>query len=426
MPAHVVVGTQWGDEAKAKVVDYLADGIDAVVRYNGGANAGHTVEVGDEKFIFHLIPSGILRARTKCILAGGVVIDLEQLCKESDELLEREIVVDRNLLISGDAHVVMPYHKALDVARNEAAGGIGTTARGIGPVYADKHAYRGVRVTDLFDKKLLLEKIRIALSEKNTVFEHVYGMPPFEPANVVAELEPYIEKIKDLVADTSLLINQMLDDGKTLLFEGAQGTMLDIDHGTYPYVSSSHPVGGGVCTGAGIGPQRIDRIIGVVKAYITRVGSGPMVTERTDEAGEYLRKKGAEYGATTGRPRRCGWFDCLIAKHAKRVNGLTEIAITKLDVLDELETISICEAYIHKGERLDELPKSAAVLGECEPILTEIPGWREDITGITRYSDLPENAKNYVSSLEEIVGCPVTFIGVGPKRSQTIPVPQAK
>ncbi len=423
MPAHVVVGTQWGDEAKAKVVDFLAENIDAVVRYNGGANAGHTVAVGDETFIFHLIPSGILRARTKCMLASGVVIDLEQLCRESDELLERKVVVEGSLLISEDAHVVMPYHKALDVARNKSAGGVGSTARGIGPVYADKHAYRGIRVGDLFDRERLLEKIRIALSEKNVVFEQVYDMPTFEPEQVVAEIEPYLEKVRPFVTDTSLLINRMLDEGKTLLFEGAQGTMLDIDHGTYPYVSSSNPVGGGVCTGAGIGPQRIDRIIGVVKAYITRVGNGPMPTELKNADGEYLRSKGAEFGATTGRPRRCGWFDCLIARHAKRVNGLTEIAVTKLDVLDDLETINICEAYSYKGQTLTELPRSAAALSECEPILTELPGWREDTSQITRYDDLPEKARNYVNNLAEIIGCPATLIGVGPKRSQTIRVP---
>ena len=423
MPAHVVVGTQWGDEAKAKVVDYLAENIDAVIRYNGGANAGHTVAVGDKTFIFHLIPSGILRARTKCILASGVAIDMEQLCIESDELLERGVVVDGSLLISEDAHVVMPYHKALDVARNKRAGSIGTTARGIGPVYADKHAYCGIRVGDLFDKKRLAEKLSIALSEKNVVFEKLYDLPPYDPEQIIAELEPYIEKIRPFVANTSLLINQMLDEGKTLLFEGAQGTMLDIDHGTYPYVSSSNPIGGGVCIGAGIGPQHIERIIGVVKAYITRVGAGPMVSELVNDEGEYLRAKGAEFGATTGRPRRCGWFDCLVAKHASRVNGLTEIAITKLDVLDELETINLCEAYSYKGERLTDFPKSVAVLNECEPILAAIPGWQKDTSNITSYEDLPENARNYVSSLGEIVGCPVTFIGVGPRRSQTIRVP---
>ncbi len=424
MPAHVVVGTQWGDEAKAKVVDYLAENIDAVARYNGGANAGHTVAVGDETFIFHLIPSGILRSRTKCILASGVAVDLEQLFIESNELVERGIVVEGNLLISEDAHVVMPYHKALDIARNKRAGGIGTTARGIGPVYADKHAYCGIRAGDLFDRKRLIEKLEIALVEKNVVFEQLYKMPTFDPERIAAELEPYIRKIEPFVANTSLIINEMLDEGKTVLFEGAQGTMLDIDHGTYPFVSSSNPIVGGVCVGAGIGPQHIDRIIGVVKAYITRVGSGPMVSELTNDDGEYLREKGGEYGATTGRPRRCGWFDCLVLKHAKRVNGLTEVALTKLDVLDGLETIKICEAYSYKGERITELPKNAAALNECEPILTEIPGWQEDTSQITQYEDLPENARNYVSSLEEIIGCPVTFIGVGPKRSQTIKVPR--
>ncbi len=424
MPAQVVVGTQWGDEGKAKIVDFLAENADAVVRFNGGANAGHTVAVGNEQFIFHLVPSGILRSRAMCILSGGVVVELEQLCAEVAELLERKIVVDENLLISENCHVVMPYHKALDIARNKRADSIGTTARGIGPVYSDKHAYMGIRVGDLLDRKGLLEKIRAALSEKNIVFDQIYHIPPFDPEQVVAELEPYIEKIKPFVANTSLLINKLLDEGKTVLFEGAQGAMLDINHGTYPFVTSSHPIGGGVCVGAGIGPQRIEKILGVVKAYITRVGNGPMPTELEDETGEYLRTKGGEFGATTGRPRRCGWFDCLVAKHAKRLNGLTEIAITKLDVLDELENIKICQAYSYRGETLTELPVQADVLSECEPILTELPGWQEDLSEITSYSDLPEKAKSYVSSLEETVGCPVTFIGVGPKRSQVILAPQ--
>ncbi len=424
MPAYVVLGTQWGDEAKAKVVDFLADDVDVVVRYNGGANAGHTVAVGDEQFIFHLVPSGILHEGTQCILASGVAIDVEQLCREIDELKERNVMVGDNLLIAGNAHVVMPYHKALDVARNKSAASIGTTARGIGPVYADKHAYMGIIVGDLFEQERLRDKLRTALKEKNVVFERIYNIPPFDPDEIMAELKPYIERIRPLVTDTSLLINSLLDEGKTVLFEGAQGTMLDIDHGTYPYVSSSHPIGGGVCVGAGIGPHRIDRIIGVVKAYTTRVGNGPMPTELKNETGEHLRTKGAEFGATTGRPRRCGWFDCLIAKHAKRVNGLTEVAITKLDVLDELETIKVCEAYSYRGERITEMPARGAILEECDPILTELPGWKEDISQVTSYSDLPEKAKNYVSSLAEIIGCPVTLVGVGPRRNQTIPVPR--
>ena len=423
MPAYAVVGTQWGDEAKAKVVDFLAGNVGAVARYNGGANAGHTVAIGDEQFIFHLIPSGMLREGTKCIITSGVVVDLEQLCKEIDELASRNVIIGENLLISENAHVVMPYHKALDVARNTGSSSIGTTARGIGPVYSDKHAYMGIRVGDLFETKRLHDKLQIALKEKNVVFQQVYDVSPFEPQQIIAELEPLIERIKPFVTNTSLLINTLLDNGQTVLFEGAQGTMLDIDHGTYPYVSSSHPIGGGVCIGAGIGPQRLERIIGVVKAYITRVGNGPMPTELKDETGEHLRTKGAEYGATTGRPRRCGWFDCLIAKHAKRVNGLTEIAITKLDVLDELKNIKICEAYSYRGERITELPGRGMVLEECEPIFTELPGWEEDISQVTSYSELPEKAKNYVTSLAEIVGCPVTLVGVGPRRTQTLAVP---
>ncbi|UCD57600.1 MAG: adenylosuccinate synthase, partial [Candidatus Hydrogenedentota bacterium] len=358
----------------------------------------------------------------RCIIASGVAIDLEQLCREIGELTQRNVMVDENLLVSENAQVVMPYHKALDVARNKRANGIGTTARGIGPVYSDKHAYIGIRVNDLFDTERLIEKLRTALSEKNIVFEQLYDIPAFDPEQVAAELEPYVQKVKPFVTNTSLLINKLLDDGKMVLFEGAQGTMLDVDHGTYPYVTSSHPIVGGVCVGGGIGPQRIDRIIGVVKAYITRVGNGPMPTELKKESGEYLRTKGNEFGATTGRPRRCGWFDCLVAKHAKRVNGLTEVAITKLDVLDELETIKICEAYSCRGERITELPQQTDMLHECEPILTELPGWQEDISEVTSFSNLPERAKNYVLSLGETIGCPVTFVGVGPKRTQTIPV----
>ncbi len=423
MPAHVVVGTQWGDEAKAKVVDFLAESAAAVVRFNGGANAGHTVAVDNEKFIFHLVPSGILHPDTMCIIASGVAVELQQLCSEIDELAGRSMTVDKNLRISEGAHVVMPYHKALDVARNKRANSIGTTARGIGPVYSDKHAYMGIRVNDLFDRERLLAKLRTALGEKNVVFERLYDIPAFDPEQIADELGPYAEKIRPLVANTSLLINRLLDEGKTVLFEGAQGTMLDIDHGTYPYVTSSHPISSGVCVGAGIGPQRLERIIGVVKAYITRVGNGPMPTELKNKTGEYLRARGGEFGATTGRPRRCGWFDCLVAKHAKRINGLTEVAVTKLDVLDELETIRICEAYSYRGERLTEFPEQADMLYECEPILTELPGWQEDTSSVTSYSDLPEKAKSYVSSLEEIIGCPVTLIGVGPERSQTIMAP---
>jgi adenylosuccinate synthase len=420
MPANVVVGTQWGDEAKARVVDYLADSADAVVRFNGGANAGHTVAVDDIKFIFHLVPSGILHSRAKCIISSGVVIELQQLCEEIDELIERNMLVSENLLVSENAHGVMPYHKALDVARNKNAKSIGTTARGIGPVYSDKHAYMGIRVNDLFDRKGLLEKLKASLKEKNVVFEKVYGIRAFDPREIVADLEPYIEKIRPFVANTSLLINQLLDEGKTVLFEGAQGTMLDVNHGTYPYVTSSHPISGGVCVGAGIGPRRLDRIIGVMKAYITRVGNGPMPTELKDETGEYLQRKGAEFGATTGRPRRCGWFDCLVARHAKRVNGLTEVAVTKLDVLDDLETIKICEAYSYRGQRLTEFPEQADVLYECQPVLTEFPGWQTDTSEVTSYSELPDEAKRYVSTLVEAIGCPATLIGVGPKRSQTI------
>ncbi len=420
MPAHVVVGTQWGDEAKARVVDVLAEEADAVVRFNGGANAGHTVAVDNEKYVFHLVPSGILRPRTKCIITGGVVIELEQLCKEIDEIASRNRFVKENLLISESAHVVMPYHKALDIARNKLSSSIGTTARGIGPVYSDKHAYMGIRVTDLFNRERLIEKLGASLKEKNVVFEKVYDIPAFDPRQIASELEPFIEKIRPFAANTSLIINEMLNEGRTVLFEGAQGTMLDVSHGTYPYVTSSHPISGGVCVGAGIGPKWLDRIIGVVKAYITRVGNGPMPTELKDELGERLRKRGDEYGATTGRPRRCGWFDSLVARHAKRVNGLTEVAITKLDVLDELETIKVCEAYSYRGQRITEFPEQVEILDECEPIFAEFPGWQTDTSDITSFSDLPEAARRYISKLEEIIDCPATLIGVGPKRSQTI------
>ncbi|RJP22545.1 MAG: adenylosuccinate synthase [Candidatus Abyssobacteria bacterium SURF_5] len=420
MPAHVVVGTQWGDEAKARVVDFLADNADAVVRFNGGANAGHTVAVDAEKFIFHLIPSGILHPNTKCIIASGVAIELQQLSKEIDELAARQRDVGNNLLISESAHVVMPYHKALDVARNKGAGSIGTTARGIGPVYSDKHAYMGIRVSDLFDRRQLVIKLDSILKEKNILLEKLYDLPAFTAEQIVAELDPLIEKIRPYTTNASLTINTMLDQGKTVIFEGAQGTMLDINHGTYPYVTSSNPISGGVCVGAGIGPHRINRIIGVVKAYITRVGNGPMPTELTDGVGEYLRQRGNEFGATTGRPRRCGWFDCLVAKHAKRVNGLTELAVTKLDVLDELETIKICEEYSYRGRHITEFPEQVDMLPDCKPIFTEFRGWRTDTSRITSFSDLPDEAKRYVSKLEEVMDSPATLVGVGPKRSQTI------
>jgi adenylosuccinate synthase len=421
MSAIVIVGAQWGDEGKGKITDYLAKTADVVVRYQGGNNAGHTVVVRDQEYKLHLIPSGILYKDKQCLIGNGVVIDPEILVKELNYLEERGINTG-NLRISGGAHLIFPYHKMLDAADEDRKGNnkIGTTRRGIGPAYMDKSARIGIRLIDLLDKEVFSEMLSRNLDEKNHVLDRVYGLPPLEKEELLTNYLRYAEIIRPYLADTSLLIHEAIKNGKKVLFEGAQGTLLDIDFGTYPYVTSSHPIAGGACIGAGVGPTKIDRVIGVTKAYTTRVGSGPFPAELLDETGEFIREQGREYGTTTGRPRRCGWFDAVILRYAVRLSGLDSIAFTKMDVLTGLKKIKICNGYRYQGEVLAEFPQTLNVLTKCEPIYEEMDGWEEDITGITSYDDLPLNAKKYLDRVKELTGVPISIISVGSERGQTI------
>ena len=364
MSTVVLVGAQWGDEGKGKITDFLAEQADYVVRYQGGSNAGHTVVVGDDKFMLHLIPSGILYPDKVSVIGNGVALDPVILLEEMDGLSKRGIDLS-NLRISSRAHIVMPYHKELDKLQEDGGRKLGTTKRGIGPLYTDKISRTGFRVIDLLDKKLFPEKLKAIVDEKNFILDRIYGHPAFVYEDLLDEFRYYAERLRPMVTDTSLLVNQAIDQGKKVLFEGAQGTLLDIDHGTYPYVTSSHPVSGGACVGAGVGPTRINRVVGVVKAYTTRVGDGPFPTELFDDTGDLIRERGDEYGTTTGRPRRCGWLDAVILRYAARINGLTDIAITKLDVLDGFESIKICVAYRYQGQILQEFPESLEEIGRA-------------------------------------------------------------
>lgn len=423
MPAVVLVGAQWGDEGKGKITDYLAEQADMVVRYQGGSNAGHTVKVGQEEFKLHLVPSGILYPGKTCIIGNGVVVDPQVLLRELEGLQKRGIDTS-GLRLSSRAHVILPYHTGLDEVEEErrGSGRLGTTKRGIGPAYVDKAARIGIRVCDLLDPEEFREKLAYNLKEKNEIFTKVYGRPGYSLEDILEEYTVYAEKLRPLVADTGRLINQALKEGKRVLFEGAQGTLLDLDQGTYPYVTSSYPVAGGACVGAGVGPTAIDSVIGVVKAYTTRVGEGPFPSEAKDAAGDYLRQRGMEFGTTTGRPRRCGWLDVVILRHAVEVNGLTGIALTKLDVLTGLDTLHICTGYRYRGEMLHDFPANLKVLQECEPVYEELPGWQEDISGARSLRDLPDNCRAYINRLEELLDVPVKMIAVGPRRDQTIVV----
>ncbi|MEW5762426.1 MAG: adenylosuccinate synthase [Bacillota bacterium] len=421
MPAVVLVGAQWGDEGKGKITDYLAADADFVVRYQGGNNAGHTVVVGDEVFRLHLIPSGILYPEKTCVIGNGVVIDPAVLIKELDTLAARGVKMAR-LVISERAHVILPYHRYLDELEEDrkGAGRIGTTRRGIGPAYVDKVGRTGIRMADLLDRDVLAQKIRRNLEEKNRLFERVFGAAPLDAEGVIRDYTTYASRLAPLVADASLLLNEAIEQGKNILFEGAQGTLLDVDHGTYPYVTSSNPTAAAAAVGAGIGPTRIDCVVGVVKAYTTRVGEGPFPTELKDETGNRLREGGGEYGTTTGRPRRCGWLDAVIVRYAARINGLDYLAVTKLDVLTGLETVRICRAYRYRGQLLTEFPARLSVLAEAEPVYEELPGWRENIGGVRRYEDLPPQAQEYLDRLTELTGVPVALVGVGSRREQII------
>ncbi|MFC4013987.1 adenylosuccinate synthase [Nonomuraea purpurea] len=423
MPAAVLVGAQWGDEGKGKATDLLGGDVDYVVRYQGGNNAGHTVVIGDQKYALHLLPTGILSPEVVPVIGNGVVIDPGVLLGEIDGLAARGISAER-LLISSNAHLIMPHHKALDKVTERYLGKakIGTTGRGIGPAYGDKIARMGVRVQDLLDPGILAKKIEVALTEKNQVLTKVYNRRGIDPAAVLDEYLSFAERLKPHIADTSLVLSKALDEGKFVLLEGGQGTLLDIDHGTYPFVTSSSPTSGGACAGAGIPPNRLNKIIGILKAYTTRVGSGPFPTELTDEMGDWLRKTGGEYGVTTGRNRRCGWFDAVIARYATRINGVTDYFLTKLDVLSGLERIPVCVAYDVDGVRHDEIPMTQTDFHHATPIYEEFPGWREDITSAKSFDDLPPNAQAYVRTLEEMSGAPISAIGVGPGRDQTVVV----
>jgi adenylosuccinate synthase len=422
MPAIAVVGTQWGDEGKGKVTDLLGAEMDYVVRYQGGNNAGHTVVTPDgTKYAIHLVPVGILTPGVVPVIANGVVVDPKFLLAELDELIAGGVDVS-NLKLSADAHLIMPHHRALDRVVERYLGGarIGTTGRGIGPAYADKVARQGIRVQDLLDPKILSQKLEQILREKNQILVKVYNRKAIDPQAVVEEYLGYAERLKPYIADTRLLLNQALDEGKNVLLEGAQATMLDVDHGTYPFVTSSNPTTGGACVGTGIAPNKITTAIGIIKAYTTRVGSGPFPTELFDEFGEFLLKKGGEYGVTTGRRRRCGWFDAVLGRYAVRVNGITDLFVTKLDVLSELERVPICVAYEVDGERVEEMPMTQTDVHHAKPIYEYHEGWFEDISHCRKFDELPANAQTYIERLEELCGAQVSVVGVGPGREENI------
>ncbi|MFO0751932.1 MAG: adenylosuccinate synthase [Thermodesulfovibrionales bacterium] len=424
MSTVVIVGTQWGDEGKGKVVDVLTEKASVVARYQGGNNAGHTVVIKNEKYVLHLIPSGILHKGKKCIIGNGVVIDPAALIGEMDGLKEQGIEIDDTFLISKNAHVIMPYHTALERENENRKGDnkIGTTGRGIGPSYTDKVARHGIRMMDLLSPGLFREKLAANLDPVNFLLENLYKTAPLKVDDIYSPYMKYAERLSPHIADTDVIINREMDEGKNVLFEGAQGTLLDIDHGTYPFVTSSNTIAGGACTGLGVGPTRIDRVLGITKAYTTRVGAGPFPTELKDELGEAIRRKGGEFGATTGRPRRCGWLDMLVLRHARRINGLTGIALTKLDILDGLDTLKICTGYTYGGRTYDEFPKEAEVLLRCEPVYEEMAGWKTSTLGIREFDALPANAKKYIRRIEELMGTEVQIISTGQKRDEIIVV----
>jgi adenylosuccinate synthase len=427
MPAVVLVGAQWGDEGKGKATDLLGSRVDAVVKFNGGNNAGHTIVIGSgeqkQKYALHLLPSGILTPGCTPIIGNGVVIDLGVLFEEIDGLEARGVDTSA-LVVSGSAHVIAPYNRTLDQVTERFLGKskIGTTGRGIGPTYADKMSRIGIRVQDLFDRDVLHAKVTGALNLKNQVLVKIYNRKAFDVDAVVDELSSFAERLRPMVTDTSLLLEQMLDRGETVVLEAGQATLLDVDHGTYPFVTSSNATAGGACTGSGIPPTRINRVIAVIKAYTTRVGEGPFPTELLDDKGELLRNNGAEFGTTTGRPRRCGWFDAVVGRYANRINGVTDFVLTKLDVLTGLDEVPVCVAYEVDGKRYDELPMNQAEFARAVPIYETFPGWTEDISAARTVEDLPRAAREYVDALEKMIKAPISAIGVGPGREETIAV----
>ena len=421
MATAMVLGTQWGDEGKGKIVDYLAQKADVVIRSQGGNNAGHTVVVDDKAFALRLLPSGILFSDKTCIIGSGVVVNPEVLLQELDGMKEKGVKVSK-LEISTRAHVIMPYHIRIDEEDEKLKGDakIGTTKNGIGPCYADKINRVGIRIGDLMDKDIFAKKLRVNLKLKNRLFETYYGCQGFDFDTIYQEYLGYAERIRPYVKDTNYSANVYVNEGKKVLFEGAQATMLDIDHGTYPFCTSSNPTAGGACTGSGVGPRRMENIVGDVKAYTTRVGAGPFPAEQNNEVGEYLRNTGHEFGTVTGRPRRCGWLDTAVVKYAAMLNSLDYLAITRLDILDDLDTIKICTGYRYNGQLLPEYPASLEVLEQVEPVYEDMPGWKTDISACKTYDELPEAARKYVERISELVGVPLGIVSVGPNRSQTI------
>lgn len=421
MATAMVLGTQWGDEGKGKIVDYLAQKADVVIRSQGGNNAGHTVVVDDKAFALRLLPSGILFSDKTCIIGSGVVVNPEVLLQELDGMKEKGVKVSK-LEISTRAHVIMPYHIRIDEEDEKLKGDakIGTTKNGIGLCYADKINRVGIRIGDLMDKDIFAKKLRVNLKLKNRLFETYYGCQGFDFDTIYQEYLGYAERIRPYVKDTNYSANVYVNEGKKVLFEGAQATMLDIDHGTYPFCTSSNPTAGGACTGSGVGPRRMENIVGVVKAYTTRVGAGPFPAEQNNEVGEYLRNTGHEFGTVTGRPRRCGWLDTAVVKYAAMLNSLDYLAITRLDILDDLDTIKICTGYRYNGQLLPEYPASLEVLEQVEPVYEDMPGWKTDISACKTYDELPEAARKYVERISELVGVPLGIVSVGPNRSQTI------
>jgi adenylosuccinate synthase len=422
MPVIVIVGAQWGDEGKGKIVDVLTEKADIVARYQGGHNAGHTVVINNTKFVLHLIPSGILHKNTVCIIGNGVVVEPDALIKEITDLKKRGIKVSNNLLISRNAHLIMPYHIALDSASEKTKGKkcIGTTGRGIGPTYVDKMARTGIRVGDLLTPETFRDKLTINLKNVNFLMKNLYKESVFSAKRIFEEYMEYARILRKHIADTDVIVNTAIAEKKNLLLEGAQGTLLDVDHGTYPFVTSSSSVAGGACTGLGIGPTTITGVIGIVKAYTTRVGSGPFPTELHDATGEMMREKGGEFGATTGRPRRCGWLDAVILKHSAAINGFSGIVITKLDILDGLDTIKVCTSYRYKGKTYKDMPKDISVLEKCTPVYEEFRGWKESTEGVTEFRKLPRQAQAYIRKIEELIGVKIVIVSTGQKRDELI------
>ena len=419
MGVTVLVGCQWGDEGKGKIVDILSENYDIVTRFQGGANAGHTVEIGDNQYILHLIPSGILRNNVKCVIGNGVVVDPNALLEEIKLLKENGINVEGRLFISHNAHLIMPYHKLLDSISESSKKKIGTTGRGIGPCYMDKYARKGIRIVDLLNRKILERKIRDNLEEKNTLLKKVYEHDGLDVDRIINEYIQFDKAIDNYITDVPLMLNNAIRDGKSILLEGAQGTLLDVDHGTYPYVTSSSPTSGGACIGSGIPPNKITSVFGIVKAYTTRVGNGPFPTELTNDEGEKLRKEGAEYGATTGRPRRCGWFDAFLVSYSAMINGIDSVAITKLDVLGTFKTIKVCVGYKLNGKSLNSFPTDVEQLNNITPVYETLDGWMEDISECKSYDELPQKTKEYLEFISDQANIKIEIVSVGPKRRQT-------